>query len=108
MERMMAYLLAEGILLRPRDCVVVVEGLLEGLGGDAHLLRECLAALEALHESTADVVLAVPLDLLRRVAVEHKTDGELRNIDQCVFTRRTALIRTLPFSHILPVTKSRC
>ena len=59
-----AYLLAEGVLLRPGDLVVVVERLLENLGLDAHLLRERLAALKALHETTADVVLAVPFDFL--------------------------------------------
>ena len=71
-------LLAEGVLLGLSDLVVVVEGLLEDLRLDAHLLCEGLAALEALHETTADVVLAVPLDLLRRSTVEDKSDWVLQ------------------------------
>ena len=59
------YLLAEWILLCPDADVVVIEGLLERGGGDAHLLSESLAVLKALHETTANVVLTVPLDVLR-------------------------------------------
>ena len=71
------YLLAERILLGLRSGVVVVEGLLEDLGGEAHVFCERLAGLVALHEAAADVVLAVPFDLLPRSAVEDKADGEL-------------------------------
>ena len=70
-------LLAEGVLLGPSDSVVVVEGLLEDRSRDAHVLREGLTVFVALHEATADVVLAVPLDLLRRRSVEDEPDGEL-------------------------------
>ena len=70
-------LLPERVFLRARGGVVVVEGLLEDLGGEAHVFRERLAGLVALHEAAADVVLAVPFDLFRRSAVEDKADGEL-------------------------------
>ena len=75
-------LLAEGVLLRPCDDVVVVEGLLEDFRLDAHLLCEGLAALETLHQPTTAVVLAVPLDLLGGRTVEDETDGELRRSQQ--------------------------
>ena len=78
MERMMAYLLAEGILLRPDNLVVVVEGLLELLGLQAHVLCELLAIRVSLHEATTNVVLAVPLNLLRGLTVEHQTDRVLK------------------------------
>ena len=52
-------------------------GLLEDGGFDAHFLGESVAGVETLHETTADVVLAVPLDLLRCLTVKNKTDGEL-------------------------------
>jgi len=51
--------------------------LLKDLGLDTHLLRERLAALKALHEPAADIVLAVPLDLLARLTVEDEPDREL-------------------------------
>lgn len=37
-------------------------GFLENLGFDSHLLGKGLARLEALHQATAHVVLAVPFD----------------------------------------------
>jgi hypothetical protein len=54
--------------------------LLEDLGADANLLGELVAIVEPLHETTPDIVLAVPLDLLARRAVEHESDGELRGV----------------------------
>ena len=71
-------LLAEGVLLRPCDDVVVVEGLLEDRSRNAHVLGKCLTALVALHQATANVVLAVPLDLSRGLTVENETDGVLK------------------------------
>ena len=71
------YLLSIWILLGACASVIVVKGLLEIRRRDTHLLRERLTALETLHETTADVVLAVPLDLLRCLTVKNKTDGEL-------------------------------
>ena len=70
MERMMAYLLAEGILLRLDDSVVSVEGLLENLGLNTHLLCKSLTRVETLHQATTDVVLAVPFNLVGSLAVE--------------------------------------
>ena len=71
-------LLAEGVLLGADADVVIVEGLLEDGRGNTELLGESLAVLEALHETTADVVLAVPFDLLGGLAVEDETDGILQ------------------------------
>ena len=72
------YLLAEGVLLCLDNSVIVVEGLLQLRHGDTDCLRKLLTVLETLHETTADVVLAMPLDLVRCLAVEHKADGVLR------------------------------
>ena len=71
------YLLAKRILLRLGDSVVVVEGLLEGGWWYANFLGKRLTTIEALHETTTDVVLAVPFDLGGCLTVEHKTDGIL-------------------------------
>ena len=73
----MTHLLAEWILLCPDALVVIIEGFPEDLGCETHLLGESLTALEALHETTTDVVLAVPFDLGGCLTVEHKTDGIL-------------------------------
>lgn len=70
-------LLAKRILLRLGARVVLVKGRLEDLGLETHLLCERVTRLNALHEATADVVLAMPLDLLRRLSVENETDREL-------------------------------
>jgi hypothetical protein len=70
-------LLAEGVLLRLNASVIVIEGLLEYRGVETHLLGQSITAIELLHQTTADVVLAMPLDLARRLAVENKTDGVL-------------------------------
>ena len=74
----MTNLLAKRILLGLGDGVVVVERLLERLGRDTHLLREVGTRLKALHQATTAVVLAVPLDLLRRASVENKANGVLK------------------------------
>ena len=73
-------LLAEGILLGSDRGVVVVEGLLELGSRDTDLLGKSLTVLEALHEATTNVVLAVPLNLLAGLAVEDETDGVLYSV----------------------------
>lgn len=70
-------LLSERVLLGSDRRVVVIEGLLELSSRDTDLLRKCLTTVEALHETTADIMLAMPFDLLRRLTVEYKTNGEL-------------------------------
>jgi hypothetical protein len=70
-------LLAEGVLLRLNASVVIVEGLLKYRGVETHLLGQSITAIELLHETTADVVLAVPLNLARRLAIENEADGVL-------------------------------
>lgn len=52
-------------------------GLFENVGLDVHLLGKRLAALETLHQAATDIVLAVPLDLLARLAVKDEPDREL-------------------------------
>lgn len=73
----MTHFLSERILLRADDGVVVVESLLQLRGRETHLLCESLTAVELLHQATADVVLAVPLDFLRRLSVENESNGVL-------------------------------
>jgi hypothetical protein len=70
--------LAEGVLLGSDALVIVIEGLLEDFRCDTELLGKSLAAVETLHETTADVVLAVPFDFLGRVAIEDEADGVLK------------------------------
>lgn len=72
------------VLLAPRilgvtgsDLVVLVKGLLELRGRDADLLGQLISVLEVLHQATANVVLAVPLDFLGGSSVEDQADGEL-------------------------------
>jgi hypothetical protein len=72
-------LLAKRILLGLCARIVLVKGRLEDFGLNAHLLCKCLARLDALHEPTADIVLAMPLDLPRGLAVKNESNGELRN-----------------------------
>lgn len=74
------YLLAERILLGAHALVVILEGLLEDGGGKAELFGEGLTALEAHHQATADVVLAMPLDLLGGRTVEDEADGVLLHV----------------------------
>mmetsp|Transcript_9678 Transcript_9678/g.33396 ORF Transcript_9678/g.33396 Transcript_9678/m.33396 type:complete len:609 (+) Transcript_9678:2632-4458(+) len=54
--------------------VVLVEGVAELGGGDSHLVAQLLAG-QGLHHPPALVVLAVPLDLLAGLAVEHEPEG---------------------------------
>ena len=72
------YLLAEGVLLCLDNSVIVVKGLLQLRHGDTDRLCKLLAVLETLHETTADVVLAVPLNLLRCLTVEDETNRVLK------------------------------
>lgn len=72
------------VLLTPRilhlaggDLVVLVKGLLKLRGRDANLLGQLFSVLEVLHQATADVVLAVPLDFLGGSGVEDQADWEL-------------------------------
>mmetsp|Transcript_10854 Transcript_10854/g.30344 ORF Transcript_10854/g.30344 Transcript_10854/m.30344 type:complete len:253 (+) Transcript_10854:777-1535(+) len=67
-------LLAVRALLRLRDAVVVGERLGQLGGVDANLLGNLRAAREPLHDPAAAVVLAVPLDLLARLRVEHQPE----------------------------------
>jgi hypothetical protein len=69
-----AHLLAEGVFLGSDAGVVVIKGLFEYFGCETELLRQSCAVVKSLHESTADVMLAVPFDFLRGSAVENKTD----------------------------------
>jgi len=78
---------------------------------DAHLLGESLTALELLHESTANIVLAMPLNLAGGFAVKDKTDRVLQTnkSKRGVSVKRKPKShernnRTLPFSQIRPVT----
>lgn len=70
-------LLAKGILFRLGARVILVKGRLEDLRLDTHLLCERITRLDALHQATANVMLAMPLDLLGRLSVENETDREL-------------------------------
>lgn len=71
------HFLSERVLLRADDGVVVVESLLQLRRRETHLLCESLTAVELLHQTTADVVFAVPLDLLRRLSVENESNRVL-------------------------------
>ena len=70
-------LFAEWALLSPHDVVVLLEGLLELGRADAHILGKCNTVLVPLHEATADVVFAVPLNLLGGFTVEDQPDWVL-------------------------------
>ena len=70
-------LFAEWILLGLDDVVVVPEGLLELSRADTNVLGESGTILIALHETTANVVLAVPLNLLGSITVEDELDWVL-------------------------------
>lgn len=71
-------LLAPRILdLTLSDQVIVIKGLLELCGRDTNLLGQLFTILEVPHQSTAHVVLAVPLDLLGGSCVQDQADGEL-------------------------------
>jgi hypothetical protein len=72
-----SYLLAVWILLRSCTRVVLVEGLLENSSADAHFFRKSVTGIESLHETTANIVLAMPLNLFRRLAIQNKPDREL-------------------------------
>lgn len=72
------------VLLAPRildlalsDQVVLIKGLLELCGRDTNLFGQLFTVLEVPHQSTAHVVLAVPLDLLGGRCVQDQADGEL-------------------------------
>ena len=75
----MTNLLAERILLCADAGIVVLESLGENLGVETHLIRQSLTATKPLHQTTADVMLTMPLDLLRSLTIKNKTDGILRD-----------------------------
>ena len=56
-------LLSKRILLCADAGIVVLEGLVENLGVETHFLGQSLTALEPLHQTTADVMLTMPLNL---------------------------------------------
>lgn len=69
------YLLSKRIALLPGTLVVFVKCRLENRGIKLHFLGEGFARIESLHKTTANVVLAVPLDLLGGLAIEDEADG---------------------------------
>lgn len=103
-KRVISYLLAKRILLSLGDSVIVVESLLENRRRDTHLLGKRLPALKALHQPTANIVLAVPLDLRRCLTVEDEADGILCKQCDEIVNLEIGCKHTFPFSHILPVT----
>jgi hypothetical protein len=66
-------LFAEWALLGLDDIVVILEGSFELSRGDAHVLGESSTVLVSLHETTANIVFAVPLDLLGSFTVENES-----------------------------------
>ena len=68
------YLLSKRVVLLPGTFVVLFKRRLENRGIELHLLSESVTRIESLHKTTADVVLAVPLDLLGGLAVEDEPD----------------------------------
>mmetsp|Transcript_39180 Transcript_39180/g.47435 ORF Transcript_39180/g.47435 Transcript_39180/m.47435 type:complete len:332 (-) Transcript_39180:395-1390(-) len=70
-------LLAVGALARLSALVVALHGAIQNRRVDAHLLRKISTGGVVLHHPTADVVLAVPENLLGALAVEHQTEGSL-------------------------------
>lgn len=71
------HLLSERVLLCAYNGVVAVESLLQLRRRETHLLFESLTAVKLLHQATANVVLAVPLDLLRHLTIENQSNGIL-------------------------------
>jgi len=67
----------EWILLGLDDVVIVLEGLLELGRADADVLGQSSTILVALHETTADVVFAVPLNLFGGFTVEDEPNWML-------------------------------
>ena len=86
-------LFAEWAFLCLDDIIVIFEGLFELSGGDAYVLGESGAVLISFHETTANVVFAVPLNLLGSFTVENKSDWVLEQSDQ-LKSRETAEYRT--------------
>jgi len=77
-------LFAEWALLGLDDIVVILEGLFKLSRGDTNVLGESGTVLIALHETTTNVVLAMPLDLLGSFTVEDESDWVLdteRSVD---------------------------
>ena len=56
---------------------VVIEGLLEHALRNAHLLGEVFTRVVGLHDTTALVVLTVPVDLLRGLGVQAEAERRL-------------------------------
>lgn len=103
----MSHFLAEGILgFAGGYQVVVVERLLENVGAESHLLGKSFARVETLHKTTADVMLAVPLDLVGGLPVEDQADRILkeRRFRSTFNIQCTTRKHTLPLSQIRPVT----
>ena len=70
-------LFAEWALLGLDDVVVILEGLFKLSRSDAHVLGESSAVLVSLHETTTNVVFAVPLNLLGSFTVEDESNWVL-------------------------------
>jgi len=68
---------AEWALLSLNDVIVILEGLFELRRADTNVLGESSTVLIALHEAAANVVLAVPLNLLGSFTIEDESDWVL-------------------------------
>ena len=73
-------LFAEWILLGLDDIVILLEGLLELSRADADVLGESGTILITLHETAADVVFAVPFNLLGSFTVKNESDRVLDTV----------------------------
>ena len=75
-------LFAKWTLLSPYDVVVIVERSLELSRTDTHVLGESSTVFVALHETSTNVVFAVPFDLFRGFSVEDQPDWVLNTEGQ--------------------------
>lgn len=70
------HLLTEGVLLGANGNVVVVESLPQNPGGNTKLLGKSLTTVKTFHETTTDIMLAVPFNFFGSLSIENESNGE--------------------------------
>lgn len=70
------HLLTEGIFLGANGNVVVVESLPQNPGGNTKLLGKCLTTVKTFHETTTDIMLAMPFNFFGSLSIENESNGE--------------------------------
>ena len=68
------------VFLCPCTGVVLIKCLLKSRGTDSYILSKGFPTIEPFHKTAPNIMLAVPLNLFGRFAVENEANGILRGV----------------------------